>query len=99
MGIVLVGVGNCIWIPPMFVVPMELEGMTPARVGAAFSLITSCGYAGGLAAPVLAGALSARTSYGFAIFVCILPCLAGLAACLAIRETGPGAAPHKTGSL
>ena len=73
----------------MFVVPMELEGMTPARVGAAFSLITSSGFAGGLAAPVLAGTLSAHTSYGFAIFICIIPCLIGLVACLFIRETGP----------
>ncbi|GKI14181.1 hypothetical protein CE91St44_06660 [Oscillospiraceae bacterium] len=88
-GMVLIGVGNCIWIPPMFVVPMELEGMTPARVGAAFSLITSSGFAGGLAAPVLAGTLSAHTSYGFAIFICIIPCLIGLVACLFIRETGP----------
>ncbi|WP_418667669.1 CynX/NimT family MFS transporter [Allofournierella sp.] len=98
-GVVLVGVGNCIWIPPMFVVPMELEGMTPARVGAAFSLITSCGFAGGLAAPILAGSLSARTSYGFAIFLCIAPCLAGLLAALAIRETGPGAARHNASKL
>ncbi|HHW93467.1 MAG TPA: MFS transporter [Clostridiaceae bacterium] len=90
-GIALVGMGNCIWIPPMFVVPMELEGMTPTRVGAAFSLITSCGFAAGFIAPVIAGWLSASFSYGFAIFLCAFPCLIGLIACLMIRETGPGA--------
>lgn len=90
VGVFLVGAGNCLWIPPMYVVPMDLEDMNPTRVGAAFAFITSGGYVSGLIAPIIAGSLSVAFNYGTAIVLCAIPCCIGLCACLAIRETGPG---------
>lgn len=92
VGVFLVGAGNCLWIPAMYVVPMDLEDMNPTRVGAAFAFITSGGYISGLIAPIIAGALSEVFNYGTAIVVCAFPCCIGLVACLMIRETGPGRA-------
>jgi CP family cyanate transporter-like MFS transporter len=91
VGVALVGIGNCIWIPPMFLVPMELEKMTPTLVGAAFSLITSCGFVSGLIAPAVAGWMGDNFTLRLAIFLCAFPCLIGTFACMMIRETGPGA--------
>lgn len=90
-GIGLVGMGNCIWIPPMFEVPMELENMTPTLVGAAFALITSCGFVSGFIAPVVAGWMGDNFTLRLAMALCAIPCLLGLLAASMIRETGPGA--------
>lgn len=89
-GIALVGIGNIIWIPSMYSIPMELEAMTPTLVGAAFALITSSGFISGFAAPIFAGWLGEQFSLRFAIFLSAFPCLIGLIACTMIRETGPG---------
>lgn len=94
-GIGLVGMGNSIWIPPMYLVPMELEGMTPTLVGASFSLITSFGFISGLIAPAVAGWMGDNFTLRLAIFLCAFPCLIGMIACMMIRETGPGAKKKK----
>lgn len=49
------GIGNSLWTPGVYIVPTELEDMNPTRVGAAFSLITSFGFAFGFIAPVCGG--------------------------------------------
>ncbi|MDL2254409.1 MFS transporter [Ruminococcaceae bacterium OttesenSCG-928-I18] len=90
IGVGLIGMGNCIWIPAMYQVPLELERMTPTLVGAAFALITSCGFAMGFVAPALAGWMGDNFTLRLAIFLCAFPCLIGMVACLLIRETGPG---------
>jgi MFS family permease len=89
-GIALVGMGNCIWIPPMFIIPMELDKMNPTLVGAAFSLILSCGFVSGLIAPAVAGWMGDNFSLRMAIFLCTIPCLIGMFACMKMPETGPG---------
>jgi len=88
-GIALLGVGVSVWAPAMLVVPMDLKDMTPSRVGAAFSLMMSCGFAGGAISPVIVGWLSSLYSYGFAICLCAIPCALGFIASLIMRETGP----------
>lgn len=90
-GVALVGMGNCIWVPPMFLVPMELDKMTPTLVGAAFSLITSCGFVSGFIAPAVAGWMGDNFTLRLAIVLCAIPCLIGMFATMMIRETGPGA--------
>ena len=95
-GVVLLGVGNAVWIPAMYQVPMELENMTPNRVAAAFAIITSCGFVGGIVGPPLAGWIGEAYSLGLAIGLSGIPCAIGLVACLMIRETGPGAKNKKT---
>jgi MFS family permease len=66
-GISIFGLGNSIWMPAMYAVPMELEGMDPPRVGAAFAFITACGFVSGFIAPVLGGLLTSRIMAGVAI--------------------------------
>ncbi|MDL2253918.1 MFS transporter [Ruminococcaceae bacterium OttesenSCG-928-I18] len=95
IGVALIGMGNCIWVPAMFEVPMELENMTPTLVGASWSLITSCGFVSGLIAPTVAGWMGDNFTLRLAIFLCAFPCLIGMIACLLIRETGPGAKNKK----
>lgn len=57
-GAAIFGLGNGMWMPVMYAMPMEMEGMTPSRVGAAFALISSCGFAAGFISPVLGGWLT-----------------------------------------
>lgn len=57
-GAVLFGLGNGMWMPALYALPMDMEGMTPTRVGAAFALISSCGFAAGFVSPVLGGWLT-----------------------------------------
>lgn len=57
-GAAVFGLGNGMWMPVMYAMPMEMEGMTPSRVGAAFALISSCGFAAGFVSPVLGGWLT-----------------------------------------
>lgn len=57
-GAVLFGLGNGMWMPAMYAMPMEMEDMTPSRVGAAFALISSCGFAAGFFSPILGGWLT-----------------------------------------
>lgn len=57
-GAAVFGLGNGMWMPVMYAMPMEMEGMTPSRVGAAFAMISSCGFAAGFISPVLGGWLT-----------------------------------------
>lgn len=57
-GAAIFGLGNGMWMPVMYAMPMEMEEMTPSRVGAAFALISSCGFAAGFVSPVLGGWLT-----------------------------------------
>ena len=91
VGIGCIGVGCCIWFPALYLVPMELERMTPTLVGAAHALISSFGFASGLISPAIAGWMGDIFSLRLAIFLSALPCMIGTIACLMIRETGPGA--------
>lgn len=91
VGVAAVGVGNCLWIPALYIVPMELEDMSPTLVGAAFALITSCGFVSGFIAPPVAGWFGENFSLNLAIGLCAIPCTIGMIACFMIRETGPGA--------
>jgi hypothetical protein len=58
IGIAFFGIGNSIWMPPMYMVPMELEGMNSMKVGAAFSIINSCGFAAAFFSPIIGGWLT-----------------------------------------
>lgn len=57
-GLVCYGFGDGLWVPPAFMVGMEQEDMNPARVGAAFALFTSCGFAAAFISPVVGGWLT-----------------------------------------
>lgn len=57
-GAAIYGLGNGMWMPVMYAMPMEMREMTPSRIGAAFALISSCGFAAGFVSPVLGGWLT-----------------------------------------
>lgn len=90
VGVVMFGIGSCIWTPAMYVISAELPDMTSERVGGAFSLITSSGFAAGLISPVIASWFGEIVGMKAVIILCAVPSLIAMAACLLIRETGPG---------
>ena len=51
IGIAIFGFCNGLWMPAMYCVPMDLPGMTPTSVGAAFSLLNAFGLTLGFIAP------------------------------------------------
>lgn len=57
-GICLFGLGNGLWMPALYCVPMDLEGMTPALSGASFSLMYAFGMVAGFISPLLGGKLT-----------------------------------------
>lgn len=96
-GAAVFGLGNGMWMPVMYAMPMEMEGMTPSRVGAAFALISSCGFAAGFVSPVLGGwlttALAAVRSHAFglkwSLFAFGFTNLVSFLIALALRDTAP----------
>lgn len=57
-GAAVYGLGNGMWMPVMYTMPMEMEGMTPSRTGAAFAFISSAGFLMGFLSPIIGGALT-----------------------------------------
>lgn len=58
VGIAIFAFSNAIWTPTLFVVPMDLDDMTPARAGAAFALIGIAGETFSFLAPSVGGFLT-----------------------------------------
>lgn len=90
IGIAFVGFGNCLWIPSMYTIPMDLEDMTPTRVGAAFAFISSCGFAAGFVSPIIGNWLGETYNLLVSFIVAAVIYGIGLVTSLIIRETGPG---------
>lgn len=57
-GTAIYGIGNGMWMPVLFTMSMELEGMTPSRSGAAFALFNACAFLSGFVSPTIGGALT-----------------------------------------
>ena len=57
-GIIIFAVGNGMWMPVMYTIPMEMDGMDDNRVGAAFAFMSSCGFLMGFISPILGGGLT-----------------------------------------
>ena len=104
LGFSLFGFGDGFWLPALYTIPTELEDMTPAKVGAAFSVISTCGFICGFIAPVVGGYLTdqfmlfANTGdsqinhvFGlkWSIFTFALCNVFSFISALSIRETGP----------
>lgn len=58
VGVAIFAFSNAVWTPTLFVVPMDLDDMTPARAGAAFSLIGIVGEGFSFFAPSVGGLLT-----------------------------------------
>lgn len=106
IGISLFALGNGLWLPVMYNIPMDLKGMNPVRVGASFAFISSCGFACGFLSPMVGGWLtnalmplspdpSAIASHAlglqWSLFLFGFVNLAAFICALAIRETGQAA--------
>ena len=57
-GICLFGIGNGMWMPSLYCIPMDLEGMTPNLAGAAFAFMSAFGMTAGFFAPSIGGAIT-----------------------------------------
>lgn len=99
-GTALFGFANGLWMPAMYCLPMELEGMSSEKVGAAFGIISAFGLSFGFVAPTVGGWLTTRLMampgadhvFGLRWSLMIFGALnlVGFACMLAIRETGTG---------
>ena len=58
MGVVLFTIGNSSYLPPFYMVPMELDDMNPSRAAGALSMMMSAGFIAGTVSPVLGGLLT-----------------------------------------
>jgi MFS family permease len=93
LSLVLVGIGASGGLAATGTLMMELPGMTPAKMGAAFAFIWAVGYAGAFISPFLGGALAPalglRDVMLFFLALQILP----IVAMYMLPETGPGRKP------
>jgi MFS family permease len=89
--------GGCV-APLLFAMPAEIEGIGPARLGAALGLLTLVGQAGGFLLPTLAGAMAQATGLPGAIGGLALVHVLILAPALGMRETR-AARPAPSGAL
>lgn len=67
----LLGIGSWLYVPMLFVLPMELEGMTPGKVAVAWGWIMAVSGMGGFVAPLAVGILRDMTGSfipGFLVF-------------------------------
>jgi len=86
--------GGCV-APLLFTLPATIEGVGPARVGAALGLLGLVGQAGGFLLPTIAGAAAQSAGLPAAIGVLAVAHLLILAPALGLRETpAPAAAPQ-----
>ncbi|HEX8793903.1 MAG TPA: MFS transporter [Polyangiaceae bacterium] len=86
--------GGCV-APLLFTLPASIDGVGPARVGAALGLLGLVGQAGGFLLPTLTGAAAQSAGLPAAIGVLAVAHLLILAPALGLRETpAPAAAPQ-----
>ena len=105
VGLACYGLGDGLWMPAVYMLGMELDDMNPTRVGAAFALFISCGYAAGFISPVLGGWLTdflaplsgaPNASLGhvfglkWSLFIFAFANLISFVSVLLLDETGPG---------
>jgi MFS family permease len=114
IGTACFGFGNSLWMPGLYTMPMELENMNSTRVGAAFALISSCGFVAGFLAPVIGGWLTnlLMTFSGieneilnhvfglrWSLFAFCFVNLIALLCAVKLKETGPGAPGGNPGPI
>lgn len=92
-GLVLVGIGASGGLAATGTLMMELPGMTPAKMGPAFSTIWAVGYTGAFISPILGGmlvpSLGLRNVLLLAATLQVLPIIS----MYMLPETGPGRRP------
>jgi DHA1 family bicyclomycin/chloramphenicol resistance-like MFS transporter len=92
-GLVLVGIGASGGLAATATLMMELPGMTPAKMGPAFSTIWAVGYTGAFISPILGGmlvpSLGLRNVLLLAAILQVLP----IVSMYMLPETGPGRRP------
>jgi MFS transporter, ACS family, aldohexuronate transporter len=89
--------GGCV-APLLFALPAEIEGVGPARLGAAFGLMTLLGQVGGFLLPTITGATAQASGVHGAIGALALAHLLILVPALGMRDT-PAGRPAPSGAL
>jgi CP family cyanate transporter-like MFS transporter len=103
-GVALFTLGNSSWLPAFYMVPMDLDDMTPSRAAGAFAMMNSAGFIFATISPMLGGWLTnvlaavseiadpiAAHVFGlkWSFFIFGFVNLIAFACVLALRETGP----------
>jgi MFS family permease len=90
ISLVLVGIGASGGLAAIGTLMMELPGMTPARMGAAFSFVWAVGYTGAFISPFLGGALASSIGLRNVMLAFLAFQLLPIVAMYMLPETGPG---------
>ena len=84
----IAALGGGSFAPLLMALPAEVEGVGPARAGAALGFLMLVGQAGGFLLPTIAGAALQHKGIGAAILVLAVAHLAVVIPALLLRETG-----------
>jgi MFS family permease len=79
--------GGCV-APLLLTAPLEMEGIGPARAGAALGLLMLVGQAGGALLPALSGAIAQRAGFPWALGMLAVAHLLLVVPALALKGTG-----------
>ena len=86
----MLGIAGWIFMPIVFTIPMEIRGMTGARVGIAVAIVLGAGNLAGFVVPLMVGALrDASGSFVLGLAIACALSLVLVACALAMPETGP----------
>ncbi len=88
--VIMLGIAGWIFMPIVFTIPMEIRGMTGARVGIAVAIVLGAGNLAGFVVPLMVGALrDASGSFVLGLAIACALSLVLVACALAMPETGP----------
>jgi len=92
-GLVLVGIGASGGLAATATLMMELPGMTPAKMGPAFSTIWAVGYTGAFISPILGGILVPSIGLRNVLLLAATLQMLPIVSMYMLPETGPGRRP------
>jgi MFS family permease len=89
LGVSMAGFGNAGWAPALFTMPMEFENMTPARVGAVYTVVLSSGFLVAFISPWAGGWLGETIGLHDTIFLFSFSSIIAALCTFLMKETGP----------
>ena len=89
-GLVLIGIGASGGLAATATLMMELPGMTPAKMGPAFSTIWAVGYTGAFISPILGGILVPSIGLQNVLLLAVTLQVLPIVSMYMLPETGPG---------
>lgn len=89
IGVSMAGFGNAGWAPALFTMPMEFADMTPAKVGAVYSVVLSSGFLAAFVSPWIGGWIGQSIGLHKTIIAFSFSSLLAAYCTFRMKETGP----------